>query len=390
MDDHGRFVFENYVGGLPFVDEEGFVEKINAVINRHQIDLIVPAHDAVVLKLAECRNFIEAIVVTSPVETCRIARSKRHTYKSLSDIVATPQIYDVSCISDFPVFLKPDVGQGSKGAAVAYTQDDVDFRMKQEAGLLVSEYLPGPEYTVDCFTDRNGCLLFAAGRERLRISNGISVRSKELHDTRFLQNAEAINSSMQFRGAWFFQLKERENGELVLLEVAPRIAGTMALFRADGVNFAQLSLFDALGFDVSVLRNNLNIEIDRALFARYLTEYKYKNLYVDFDDTLIVNGAVNSMMIALLYQARAQRKRITLLTRHTKDIYESLAAFAISKTLFDEIRVLEMSEKKSDCIDGESSIFIDDSFAERKEVADCVGIPVFSPDAIESLMLWRG
>lgn len=173
------------------------------------------------------------------------------------------------------------------------------------------------------------------------------------------------------------------------MEIAPRIAGTMALFRVMGINFAQLSLFDMMGIKVDILRNNIDIEIDRALFARFSCNHDYTHVYIDFDDTIIVNNSVNTNIMKFLYQSKNMGKRIVLLSRHRKDINESLRAFAISDLLFDEIVVLEDKENKSGYIKNMSSIFIDDSFSERKEVFDKLNIPVFALDAVESLLRWK-
>ena len=55
--------------------------------------------------------------------------------------------------------------------------------------------------------------------------------------------------------------------------------------------------------------------------------------------------------------------------------------------LFDDIIIIDdKSTKKSSFIKTRHSIFIDDSFAERKDVFNNCGIPVFSVDAIEVLI----
>jgi len=389
VDDHAKFVYRNYITGLPFIDTPDFINEINRVVEQYKIDFIIPAHDSAVLKMSENQYMIKATVVTSCAETCRICRSKGKTYELFRELILTPQVYALTETMSFPVFLKPDVGQGTKGTYKANTREEIAFYVKKDPTLLVLEYLPGKEYTVDCFTDRNGTLLFVAGRERRRIYSGISVNSKQVTDIRFQEIAEIINRTLSFQGVWFYQVKERSNGELVLMEIAPRIAGTMALFRADGVNFAQLSLFDRMGLDVSILCNNLDIEIDRALFARFICRYDYDWVYIDFDDTVIVNNSVNTNIMKFLYQSRNLGKRIVLLSRHRQDIKESLRKFSISDLLFDEIIVLGANEKKSDCITNTNSVFIDDSFLERKEVFDKVHIPVFALDAVESLLLWK-
>lgn len=384
-DDHGKYAYRQYIPGLPFIDAPNFIGEINKIVEQYQIDFIIPAHDAAVLRMAECQAEIKAEVVGSCLETCRICRSKSKTYELFEKLIPTPKLYRETAAIDFPAFLKPDVGQGSKGAYKVNTGEEAAFYCKQDPTVLVMEFLPGREFTIDCFTDRKRSLLFAAGRERSRIANGISVHSQPAQDERFGKMAELINKTLLFRGAWFFQVKERSDGELVLMEIAPRVAGTMALFRADGVNFVQLSLFDRMGLNVSVLSNQLDLEIDRALFSRFSINRAYSCVYVDFDDTIIVNQLVNANLMKFLYQSRNTKKKIILLTKHRQNIEASLDRYAISRALFDEIIVVDATKQKSDYIYNLDSVFIDDSFAERKAVLDQCRIPVFALDAVEAL-----
>ncbi len=389
VDDHGKFVFKNYIGGIPYIEEPNFIDELNKIILENLIDFVIPADDSVVLKMAEHQSKIKATVITSSAETCQVCRSKRKTYELFKPLIPTPRVYELPEKMNFPIFMKPDKGKGSKGTYKITTKDEVDFYFKKDPTLLALEYLPGKEYTVDCFTNRNGTLLFAEGRERKRIYNGISVNSKLTVNSKFQELAEIINQTLSFQGVWFFQVKERTNGELVLMEIAPRIAGTMGLFRVSGINFIQLSLFDRMGIKVEILDNKLDIEIDRALFARFWIKEQFSDVYIDLDDTIIVNNEVNTEVIKFLYQARNMGKRIVLLSRHKSEISKTLAKFAISEMLFNEIKLVGKDQKKSSLIDGKSAILIDDSFAERKEVFDELHIPVFGLDAIESLLVWK-
>jgi len=47
VNDHGRFIFEEYVDGLPFHNQLGFEQKIAAVVQDYRIDAIYPTMDAV-------------------------------------------------------------------------------------------------------------------------------------------------------------------------------------------------------------------------------------------------------------------------------------------------------------------------------------------------------
>jgi carbamoylphosphate synthase large subunit len=386
INDHGKYVYKNYIHKLIDLEEPDFLDDLNKIIEMYHIDFIIPAHDSVNLFMAENQSEIKAVVLTSVPETCSLCRSKGATYEMFKDLIPTPELYNDFELLNYPVFLKPDVGQGTKGTYTVNSTEEIDFYLKMDPTILAMEYLPGKEYTVDCFTNKDGELLFAEGRVRHRISNGISINSWQIKNEDFQRIAHVINKTLTFRGVWFFQLKERANGELVLMEISPRIAGTMALFRARGVNFVLLSLFDRMGFDVSVVQNDFEIEIDRALFARFTISIDYDYVYVDFDDTIIVDNCVNTLLMKFLYQAKNSSKKIVLLTKHIFNMQETLDHFAISRLLFDEVIQIKRSENKINYINYKKSIFIDDSFEERRVVMQNLKIPTFGLDAVESLL----
>ena len=388
-DDHGKYVYESYVNNIPFVDDSNFIEHLNKIIKENNIDYIFPAHDSVVLRLAQAKSRMELAceVITSPIETCEITRSKGETYKKFISKIPTPVVYENSDYEklQFPVFLKPDVGQGSKGTQLVSNQKELDFYIEKDPSLLVLEYLPGKEYTIDCFTDAKGRLLFCEGRERARISNGISVSSNTVSDSRFAKLAEVINTNLIFKGVWFFQVKENREGELVLMEIAPRVAGTMGLERARGVNLPLLSLFAANGYDTQIFMNSYNVTIDRALENRYKHNIHYEHVYIDFDDLIIFNGKVNPTIISYLYQCLNNGKVLHLITRHKANLENTLAKYRLTN-IFDELILVKDDEEKAAYITDKNAIFIDDSFAERKKVYDICGIPVFDAHMVESLM----
>ena len=114
---------------------------------------------------------------------------------------------------------------------------------------VISEFLPGEEYTVDCVSNGDGALLHAAPRRRMRVKGGISVRTEPAcADPGLREMAAAIAGELRLRGAWFFQARRDREGVPKLLEVAPRIAGSMALSRVRG-NVLQLRAREALAAD---------------------------------------------------------------------------------------------------------------------------------------------
>ena len=310
IDDHGQFVFENYIGGLPFITAPDFLEKFGQVIRENNIDAVYPAMDSVIELLKNNEDLLGCKVVSSPIETTQICLSKSRTYKVLENIVKVPKTYTanelVKAGGPFPVFAKPDIGYGSRGAKKISSVEDLKAHLALYPSCILSEFLPGKEYTVDCFTNSNGKLLFAAARERCRIMNGISVNTKPVKENaeEFMDFAQKINETIKFQGAWFYQVKRDANGSLTLLEIASRFGGSSSLFRAQGINFALMSLFDAFDIPVSILRNGYDVVMDRALDNKYKLDLKYSEVFIDFD-FLLFNDSYDKATEVLLKELPA-------------------------------------------------------------------------------------
>lgn len=383
---HGKYVYKRYFEGLPFVNERGFIDALNELIIAENIDFVYPAHDSVVLELARHEAFLKCPVIGSPRNTCEICRRKSLTYSTFRDLLRTPRLYhSVEAIDQFPVFLKPDVGQGSHGTYLAQSEIETRMIVSRNPELLILEYLPGPEFTVDCFTDRNGHLRFIGPRIRARVQNGISVETYPVEHMPLEHMAETINKTLQLRGGWFFQVKQTNEGDLALLEIAPRIAGAMALTRNLGVNLALLSVYDRLEMDIDIKASKHTLRMDRALINRFKPSVTYDHVYVDLDDTLIVDKCVNTVLIAFLYQCLNHGVSLHLITRNPGDVTAILKQYCLD-SLFDSVTQVGSDQQKTDFIVETSAIFIDDSHRERSAVAARRDIPTFDLNAIESLI----
>lgn len=390
VDDHGRWVYKNYIGDIPFISDPAFVDVLNRYIDELGIDFIFPAFDSVILALSENREKLHAKLLTCPHETVEICRSKSKTYARLAGCDFLPRIYKTPDeIEQYPVIIKPTESQGAQGFMILKTKDELlhELSIRSEE-QVVCEYLPGEEYTIDCFTDRHGKLRYASCRNRHRIKNGISVNSTLMApDARVLEIAEAINQRMEFRGVWFFQLKLNTQGEYRLLECATRVAGTMCVERAAGINLALLTVFDALDYDVDIPEQISNVTVDRALNNLFKLDINYDEVYMDFDDTVIVHDRVNFNVLRFIYQCVENKIPVILLTRHETDIIADLKAWRIAPELFDKIICLPRSERKIDHVSpSKKALFVDDSFAERKSMQDAYGIWTLGVDAVEALL----
>lgn len=390
--DHGRFVYSQHIDNLPFITDSSDAEEIirfDEMIRDQNIDFIYPAMDGIIYKFSEFRHLLKPIVIAPDFNTASITRSKSKTYDLLKSAMNIPRCYHFDDMNlEFPLFIKPDVGQGSVNTKRVNNQEDLNrFCMDMDpSGMLLLEYLPGEEYTVDCFTNNDGKLIYAGGRTRKRVKGGISVNAIGEKNPELLRLAEIINSKLNQKGGWFFQVKKNIDGDFSLLEVASRIAGTSSYTRNLGINLPLLTLHLFNGNHIDqVLVNEYEIELDRALYNRFVSNIKYDKVFIDFDDTIIVNGNVNLQMIMFIYQCINEQIPIILITRHAGDLEENLRKFHL-QGVFDQVIHIGSDDEKYLYIDTPQSIFIDDSYGERAKVKKHTGIHVFDTHMMECLI----
>jgi len=388
---YSSIYFENYIKGCPFVkDKLETLTFLKKLVAEKKIHYIFPAFDSVIEFLKINESDIGCKIICPELDIIQLCNSKLLTYNRFQNMIRTPKIYNKKEINelDLPLYVKPITGYGSRNHRVIRNISeliDVD-----DTSMLLLELLTGDEYTVDCFTDFNGKLLYSQARQRIRTINGISIHSKTVAlDTNDI--ASKINNDIKMNGPWFFQVKYSRDKQLTLLEIACRIPGAMCVNRVRGVNFSWLSILNMQHQNVEPLfYNNVPVECIKMFKNIYRKQYTYDTIYCDLDDTLIINGKVNVDLVAFLFTALNNNKRIHLITRN--DDPESVVK-RYKLNIFDSIIKLSKMkdnfgnyiDKKSSYIKSNSSIFIDDSYVEKIDVKIVCNIYCFSPSEVESL-----
>ena len=377
-----------YPGAPPLSEERRFVEYVKYFCESRQISYLFAGRDSDINVLKQEESFIGVSVITSPLETCVVARSKKQTYEKLRDVVRVPEMFEVEKVKELPVFVKPDFGAGSVGCRRIDTMEELVSGYDKERDLI-TEVLTGAEYTVDSFTDLNGELLYHCPRERTITRAGISVVTSAVTDGRVLGQvqdmADKINNTIHFIGAWFFQVKESSDGSLCLLEIAPRVGGSSSFSRASGVNLPLLSLNLAMGLPVKVPSRD-HPQRTMKLYKTFIDPpLTFHDLYLDLDDTIILRNVVNPSAMSCIYKYHGKGVRIHLITRNPGDLSKILSSFHIPCDIFASIhQISDLSVKSRYMIP--NSVFVDDSFSERDEVSSSgMGIRCFDVDFLNFL-----
>ncbi len=389
--DHGRMLFAHYYGDFPNIAEENFLEELNKLIERESIDLILPTHDSVLVYMARNLDKIRTKVAVPGLRQAEICRSKKEIYALFKEYDFNPAVFDTpDAVSSYPIYAKLNEGQGSKGAFVVHDRPQLDELSDLENYVLM-ELLPGEELTVDCFTNRHGEVLFMGPRSRLRVFDGVSVNSASVPLTPEVERiGKIVSDTIGIRGSWYFQVKKDKEGCFKLLEASVKVAGNMNVFRGIGVNFPLLMVYDYLDYDVEVIPNDYRIEVDRALFSRYLLDLEYDTVYIDFDDTITKAGRVNPQVMQFLYHQKNKGRTLKLITKHQEKLENTLEKLAIHKGIFDEIIHIPMEDEKYKYIrEKERVIFIDNAYGERLKIKRKLNLPVFDVDALGTLIDWR-
>lgn len=379
----GRIMFSKYETA-PSIYEKGCLNVLKKIVRKHKIDRIYPAHDEVLYRIAGSAKQLGAKIVTSSKSACNICRSKRKTYKVFKRILPVPRVIQKATKDlRFPLFAKPDRGQGSKGAFLV-KDIEIASEILSRNDMVLMENLPGKEYTVDCFSDSRNGLIFCKGRERQKVANGISTQTKYVEDPRFLKFAKKIQKKLRLRGAWFFQLKEKKGKMLVLLEIAPRIAGSSGISRFCGVNLPLLSLFESSGIKIKIKYKNPGLTLLRSLNHQLVLPSKIQEAYIDFDDCLVIKEKINPDCIRLIYEMKNRGIKITLISKHSGNLKNKLEELGLSK-VFDRVYHLSKVQKKSAFLSNKPSLFIDDSFRELTQVADIKKVTTIHVSALGGL-----
>ena len=378
------------ISQLPFVDNEGFLDDLKKLLEENSIDYIIPAHDDVAYALSRIEGIGSCKVIGQSSRVNDIVRFKDKTYEFFKNELPIADIYEDIKTENFPVFVKPIKGQGAYNA---YSLEDMEaytafFSQHNRDEFIVMEELTGDEFTIDCFSDC-GEVLYAGARTREKTTKGISVITSFISDQNlnheFEKYADIISSKLGMHGIWFFQMKYDKSNNLKLLEIGPRIPGSMVLNRARGINFAELAIYQAIGMSIKVVYNNIDISLGRALTCKFKHNIDFDSLYIDFDDTLFLDEKrINSKLIRLIFDFKNKDKKVYLITKNTKNnLTKTLHCFGITN-IFDDIIHLRENELKVDYMNNKS-LLIDDSFQERKVAID-YGHYAYGIDSIDVLL----
>lgn len=201
----------------PRVDHQSYIKFLVSVVKKEKINLIFTAIDPeipLLLKNRELFAKMNCLVMVSSSEATEIADDKIKTAVFLSSIgILTPKIITKPYkTATYPVFIKPTDGSGSKHAYRVNSPDELMMFLKIVPNPLVSEFIDGQEYTVDCLSDFTGNVINIIPRKRIEVANGIAVKSIVDMRKDIIRDAEKILKHLCIIGPSTVQCISNKNG----------------------------------------------------------------------------------------------------------------------------------------------------------------------------------
>lgn len=295
-------------------ESERFIAKILQICEREDVDVVIPLVTNELLKFAESIPRFEKIgsrVVISPPDGLRIANNKYLLMEACSqEGIPVPEFYRVGSWNEFekaiyklsypavPVCFKPPVSRGLRGFRILredinrldllmnYKPTDVFInysgiysilgKTEHFPELLVMQYLPGKEYSVDVLA-KKGEALVVVPRLRQKIKMGISFIGVTDNNAEIIDYSRRIVSLFRLHGNIGFQFKLDKDGVPRIIECNPRVQGTVVICAAAGVNMVYDAVKIALGEAISDKQEDVrwNVKMIRYWEEVYAEDGKY-------------------------------------------------------------------------------------------------------------------
>lgn len=269
---------------VPPASSDDFIPAILDICLREKVDVVIPIVTRELMKFAEAKSQFKNYGILISVldkDILDIVNDKLHLLDALTAHgIQTPQYRVIKDVSELrqaceelgypeqPVCIKQTQGNGSRGIRfidksksrydlfinekpnsmyISYEEMELTLREREKLPkLLVMEYLPGREYTVDILS-KEGKIRQIGSRYNAKMLTGNAIESILQFDEAVIALGRDICKAMNITGNIGVDIKCDSTGVPQVLEINPRLTGGIVAFAATGINFPYLGIKLLLG-----------------------------------------------------------------------------------------------------------------------------------------------
>lgn len=238
---------------VPRITAPDYMDVIYDICKKEKITGILSLIDPELSLLAEHSDELKKIGVTvvgSSKELCDLSLDKWAMYQYLlkKGYNCARSYMDINDfyedrkkgLIDYPVFVKPAHGSASLSIAVAKDNETLEVLMKQDADMMIQEFLHGQEIGVDCYIDLlSGELVSIFTKQKLLMRAGETDKGRSFKDEKLFTLVTEFVRQCGFRGQIDIDIFDID-GEYYISEVNPRFGGGYPHAYECGVNHMKL------------------------------------------------------------------------------------------------------------------------------------------------------
>jgi carbamoyl-phosphate synthase large subunit len=237
---------------VPEIQDEGYLPALRALVDEHDVKLIVPLTDLDQVLLAESRDELGAFVLLPDAEIVERLGDKYLAHLLFEERgIASPPTWlpnGVPADASFPLLVKARHGFGSRHIYRAEDRAQLGFFLGYTpVDSIVQACLGGEEFSIDVFCDRDGRCLNAIPRTMIESKGGESIKGMTIRDEQLIDVARDVAEKLKLVGPANIQCFREEDGLHYLTDINPRFGGGFPLPLAAGGRYPELALALARG-----------------------------------------------------------------------------------------------------------------------------------------------
>lgn len=228
---------------LPAGTASDFRARVFEICQREKVDVLIPLVDE---ELITARSLDDGNLQVMMPDTAfvEVALDKLELMHRLSSAgipcPATRLASDTLVDVQYPAFVKPRRGRGSRGIATAEDASTLDRILEssdyEPDQLLVQDYIDGTEFTVSVVVWRDGEVQAVVPKEIIR-KKGITQLAVTRHHEGIRELCHRIQKELRADGPFNVQLKiDVKTKSPMVFEINPRFSTTASLTIAAGID----------------------------------------------------------------------------------------------------------------------------------------------------------